>query len=77
MQVDEDGIINYNEFQTLVFKSTLEDSDWADTHTPEAFSHQKLYKYQISKRKMKTQRAAAHTHTIVTEIDYDFHNKPP
>lgn len=27
MQVEEDGTINYNEFQTLVFKSTLEDSD--------------------------------------------------
>ena len=28
MTVEEDGFINYNEFQTLVFKSTLEDSDW-------------------------------------------------
>lgn len=27
MSVEEDGFINYNEFQTLVFKSTLEDSD--------------------------------------------------
>ena len=27
MTVEEDGFINYNEFQTLVFKSTLEDAD--------------------------------------------------
>jgi len=27
MTVDEDGFVNYNEFQTLVFKSTLEDAE--------------------------------------------------
>ena len=33
MQVEEDGMINYNEFQTLVFKSTLEDLDWAAAYS--------------------------------------------
>lgn len=27
MSVEEDGLLNYNEFQTLIFRSTLEDAD--------------------------------------------------
>ena len=67
MQVEEDGTINYNEFQTLVFKSTLEDSDW---RTPTKMM-KTTSDIQKRAKNMNFLSAAHHHHSnyFVTEID--------